>query len=138
MAYLDLEGLKWVAARLNTLFVRKDQLANNLTTTEEGRALDARQGKTLQDAIDGKVAMTTATATLSSGSWSASGSNYVQSVSVSGMTSSTTAIVVAAPASYKVYAENMVYCSAQGSGTLTFTAATKPASNLTANILMLK
>ncbi len=138
MAYLDLNGLKRVGTRLNALFVRQDKIANNVSTTAAGMVLDARQGKALQDAINGKVAKTTATATLSASGWSASGSNYVQSVTVSGMTSSTTAIIVAAPASYKVYAENMVYCSAQGSGTLTFTAATKPASNLTANILVLK
>lgn len=138
VAYLDLEGLKRVGARLNTLFLRKDQVANNLTATEEGLILDARQGKILLDAINGKVAKTTATATLSADGWSASGDSYVQTVTVSGMTSATTAIVVAAPASYTVYAENMVYCSAQNADTLTFTAATQPASSLTANILMLK
>ena len=59
MAYLDLEGLKHLGQRLGAVFVRKDQLANNLTTTEEGFALDARQGKALQNAVNGKVGMTT-------------------------------------------------------------------------------
>ena len=138
MAYLDLNGLKRVGTRLNALFVRQDKIANNVSTTAAGMVLDARQGKALQDAINGKVAKTTATATLSASGWSASGSNYVQSVTVSGMTSSTTAIIVAAPASYKVYAENMVYCNAQAAGSLTFTATVKPTSNLTVNILSLE
>ena len=56
MAFLDLEGLKRIGQRLDTLFLRKASVANNLTTTSAGKALDARQGKALKDAINGKTA----------------------------------------------------------------------------------
>ena len=137
MAYLDLEGLKHLGQRLGAVFVRKDQLANNLTTTEEGFALDARQGKALQDAVNGKVGMTTGTANLTTSGWSASDSSYVQTVSFSGVTASSTVIVVAAPASHTAYANNMVYCSSQSSGKLTFTATVKPTVSLSVNVMIL-
>lgn len=47
-----------------------EKLANNLTTTEAGLALDARQGKALSDAIATKFGLTQ----LWSGTWGASGS----------------------------------------------------------------
>lgn len=138
MAYLDLNGLKQVGQRVNALFVRQDKIANNLTTTSSGMVLDARQGKALQTAINGKVSMTTASVSLTTSGWSSGGDGYVQAVSVSGVTASNTVIVVAAPASHKMYANNLVYCNAQASGKLTFTATVKPTSNLTVNILILK
>lgn len=138
MAYLDLSGLQHLGQRLSTVFLRKDQVVNNVTTTTSGSVLDARQGKALQDAVNGKIGMSTGTATLTTSGWTASGSNYVQTVSFSGVTSSSTVIVVAAPASHTAYANNMVYCSAQSSGKLTFTATVKPTAALTVNVMILK
>lgn len=138
MAFLDLEGLKHLGQRLGAVFVRKDQLVNHLTAIEEGFALDARQGKALQDAINGKAAMAQGTLTLSSDSWSSSDGAYVQTVSYAGAKANNALIVAAAPSSYKTYAENMVYCNAQAEGSLTFTATVKPTSNLTVNILSLE
>lgn len=138
MAYLDLDGLKNLNERMTELYVRKDALANNLTTTEAGLALDARQGKALQDAVNGKAAMAQGTLTLSSGGWSTGGDGYVQTVNYAGAKANNALIVAAAPGSYKAYAENMVYCNAQAAGKLTFTATVKPTVNLTVNVLSLE
>ncbi len=134
MAYLDKKGLSSFFTGLKDLFLLKANVANNLTTTAAGKALDARQGKTLKTLADSKIGMTTASVTLAVASWS----SLKQTVSVSGVTSSSTVIVTAAPASYVNYSNCMVRCSAQGSGTLTFTAAETPTAALTVNVLILK
>lgn len=110
------------------------RLANNLTTTGSGWALDARQGKTLNSAIAGKASKTTATASLSTSGWSGSGP-YTQAVSVSGVTASNAVVVSPAPASFEEYGACGVRASAQASGKLTFTATAKPAAALTVNVL---
>lgn len=73
-----------------------------------------------------------ATATLST-TWS---SNQ-QSVTVSGVTTSNTVIVTPAPASYNMYCECGVYCSAQAANSLTFTCDEVPTSLLTVNIVIM-
>lgn len=138
MAYLDLDGLKNLNSRIMELYVRKDTLANNLTTTEAGLALDARQGKALQDAVNGKVRKELGMAVLSATSWEASGTEFVQSVSFPGVSSNTTLIVAAAPSCYREYGECGVYCQSQAAGQLTFTAQVKPTQVLSANVLILE
>ena len=76
--------------------------------------------------------VTKTTATLST-TWS---SNQ-QSVTVSGVTTSNTVIVTPAPASYNMYCECGVYCSAQAANSLTFTCDEVPTSSLTVNIVIL-
>jgi len=68
--------------------------------------------------------------------WSGSGP-YTQVVSASAVTASNTVIVSPAPASYTAWGECGVYASAQAAGKLTFTAASKPAVALTANVVCL-
>lgn len=111
-----------------------ENIINNLTTTVAGYALDARQGKALDDKVNGKASKTTATASLAVASWSGSGP-YTQAVSVSGVTASNTVVVAPAPASFKAWGEGGVYASAQAAGTLTFTAENKPDAALTVNVL---
>lgn len=138
MAYLDLDGLKNLNERIIELYVRKDTLANNLTTTKSGLALDARQGKALQDAINGRVRKVLSMAVLSATGWAASGAEFVQSISCPGVTSNNTLIVAATPSCYRVYSECGVYCQSQAAGQLTFTAQVKPTQELSANILILE
>lgn len=72
------------------------------------------------------------TATLTTSGWSSN----AQTVSVTGVTTTNTIIIGPAPTSVTAYGESGIYCSAQGSGTLTFTCATAPSSNLTVNVVI--
>lgn len=161
---LDARQGKWLYE--NT--IGYDNIANDLTTDNPNKVLSAAQGKVLVAMIEaaktklplavsgggteatdaakarenlgitpaniGAVSMKTATASLPASGWS----NNQQTVSVSGVTSTNTVIVTAAPASYARYNECAVRCSAQGNGTLTFACTDKPTSNLTANVLILQ
>lgn len=119
---------------LNEAKLDKANVANNLTTSAEGYALDARQGKALGDRLDAmKVCLSL---TLAAGSWAGSGP-YTQTVNASGVTAGNTVIASAAPESFVTYSECMVRCSAQGAGTLTFTAQDKPSTALTAHVVVL-
>lgn len=83
--------------------------------------------------IQGGSSATTATATLTTAGWSGG----TQTVSVTGVTASNTVIVSPAPASHTAYSTAGVYCSAQASGTLTFTCASTPSAALTVNVLIM-
>lgn len=83
--------------------------------------------------IEDSIKMKTATVTLSASGWSSKS----QKVNVTGATANNTIICSPAPASYTVYHGNNVRCSAQGSGTLTFTCDTVPTSALTVNVMIL-
>ena len=56
-------------------------------------------------------------------------------VAATWVTASNTVIVSPAPANINDYASNSVYCSAQGSGTLTFSCNTEPTVDIVVNIL---
>ena len=84
-----------------------------------------------KDYVDGRKA--TASVTLSASGWS----ENRQTVSVPGVTVDNTVLVTPAPGSYVAYGEAVVYCSAQGSGTLTFTCGELPTADLTANVLIM-
>ena len=73
------------------------------------------------------------TATLSSASWT----SHTQTVSVTWVTASNTVLVSPEPSSFADYTTAMIYCSAQASGTLTFTCTTDPTSNITVNVVIL-
>lgn len=53
MAFLDETGLSHLWDKITNKFLAKSNVANNLTTTSEGYALDARQGVALMNAISG-------------------------------------------------------------------------------------
>ena len=55
---------------------------------------------------------------------------------VTGVTTSNSVIVSPAPASIADYVSAGVYCSAQGSGTLTFTASSTPTADLVVNVMI--
>ena len=81
-----------------------------------------------------KASLSTASVTLTVAGWA----NSTQTVSVSGVTATNHVVVSYAPASKDDYTAADVYCSGQGSGTLTFTCGEVPASDLTANVLILE
>ena len=51
MSFLDETGLTHLWGKITNKFLAKSNVANNLTTTAEGYALDARQGVALMNAI---------------------------------------------------------------------------------------
>lgn len=106
--------------------------------------------ETLQTQLDGDVAAslqsqltlldqnklegTAKTATLSSSGWSSG----TQTVTVSGVTATSTVIVSPAAANFEAYCKAMVRCTAQATNSLTFTAKTTPTAALTVNVLIIE
>lgn len=76
---------------------------------------------------------TTITVTLTSAWWSSNS----QTVSATGVTASNTVIVSPSPDDIADYADCGVYCSAQGSGTLTFGCDTAPSGDIVVNVLIM-
>lgn len=76
---------------------------------------------------------TTTTCTLTSAWWSSNS----QTVSATWVTASNTVIVSPAPDDIADYADCGVYCSAQGSGTLTFGCDTAPSGDIVVNVLIM-
>ena len=76
---------------------------------------------------------TTISVTLTTAWWSSS----TQTVTATWVTSSNTVIVSPAPASIADYVDWWVYCSAQGTNSLTFTCDTTPSNDITVNVVIL-
>jgi hypothetical protein len=85
-------------------------------------------------AISGGKHETEYTVTLSSSGWN----NLQQTVSVADVTASNR--VEVSPGgdfdNYTAYVENFIVCTAQASGTLTFTCASVPSTNITVNVVV--
>lgn len=82
----------------------------------------------------GFLTATTSSVTIASSAWS----NKTATVSVSGMTASKNIIVTPAPSTYEDAIACGIYCSAQGSGTLTFTVMNdEPDNDIVMNLLVL-
>lgn len=81
----------------------------------------------------GGVSMSTATATIPTSGWSSDSIT----VNVTGVTASNNVIVAPAPADTSAWASAGIVCTAQGSGTLTFTRTSANSAALTANVLIL-
>ena len=65
-------------------------------------------------------------------------SNGVQTVSVAGVTATDHVIVAPCPDAYPAYISSNVRCTAQGDGTLMFTATTTPTAGMVINVIILK
>ena len=81
--------------------------------------------------VDDKTSTTTVTLL------AANRSSKSITVSATGVTASNTVIVSPAPANINDYALNSIYCSAQGSGTLTFSCNTEPTVDIDVNVLIM-
>ena len=79
-------------------------------------------------------AITSTTVSITVANWNAT---TTCTKSVTGVTSSNNVIVTPAPASINTWNSNDVSCSAQGSGTLTFTASTTPSADMTVNVMII-
>lgn len=74
------------------------------------------------------VRMRAATVTLSSTEWTLSGSYYIQSITVTGVTSNNT-VIVDSSESVEAYS--------QSANSISFRSLTKPASNITVKVMIL-
>ena len=68
-------------------------------------------------------------------SWTGS-STFTNTIAISSVKADTIVIASPAPSDKDAFAFSNVYCSAQAEGSLTFTAKTKPATDLTANLII--
>ena len=87
-------------------------------------------------AVNAKASGITHTATLPTSGWSGTGP-YTYAANVSDVTASNTVFAGPAPASRSAYNDCGAYPSAQGAGTLTFTAESVPTSEITVNVIVL-
>lgn len=76
-------------------------------------------------------------ALLNANNWTAYGSKFRQTVTVSGVTTSNNIVVGPAPANVDAYAESNVYAVSQGVNTVTFECDTVPSEALYANVIIL-
>lgn len=76
----------------------------------------------------------TRSVTLAASGWNTR--DKTQSVTVDGVDSDTTVMVSAAPASFTVYGAAGIYCSAQGTNSLTFKCAKVPSANIIVNVAL--
>lgn len=67
--------------------------------------------------------------------WTGS-STFTNTIAISSVKADTIVIASPAPSDKDAFAFSNVYCSAQAEGSLTFTAKTKPTTNLTANLII--
>lgn len=80
---------------------------------------------------------TAQTVTLNTGIWQASGSVFIQTVNVGGVTPQTNVIASPANASWDAAVSAQVRCTAKGSATLTFTAAKLPEAVVQMDIIII-
>lgn len=88
----------------------------------------------IQDEIDARQLKATATTvTLTVADWA----DNAQTTNVTGVTATNIVLVAPAPESQTAYVAAGVKCATQGSGTLSFSCDTTPASALTVNVVIL-
>lgn len=128
----------------NVLAVLTGTLLTVFTTAPAGGGTDI-DADTLQghDAAyfmsreDGAVKSVGSTVLLNAGSWVQSGESYVQTVAVGGATVDGNIVTSPAANAWGVSQENNVRCTAQGAGTLTFTADSIPTVSMYFNVILL-
>lgn len=83
--------------------------------------------------VQGGTSLTSTQVTITVANWNAT---TTCTKSVTGVTASNDVIIAPDPASISDYTSAGVYCSAQASGTLTFTASSTPTADLTVNVMI--
>jgi len=122
----------------------KTTIANNLTETVPGKALDATQGKVLKDTLDTKATTALYTATLTT-TWGGTSAPYTQNITVVGITSSDTPIISPvystdnATAILQKEAWNMIGKATTSTNTITFTCfEEKPVTSIPIQIKVVR
>lgn len=128
----------------NVLAVLTGTLLTVFTTAPSGGGTDI-DADTLQghDAAyfmsreDGAVKSVGSTVLLNAGSWVQSGSAYVQTVAVGGATANKNIVTSPAASGWAASQDSNIRCTAQGDGTLTFTADSIPTESVYFNVILL-
>lgn len=128
----------------NVLAVLTGTLLTVFTTAPSGGGTDI-DADTLQghDAAyfmsrdDGAVKSVGSTVLLNAGSWVQSGDKYVQTVAVGGATANKNIVTSPAASGWTAAQDNNIRCTAQGDGTLTFTADSIPTESVYFNVILL-
>lgn len=114
-------------SQLDALAVTAAKLAAGAVETAKIKAEAVTAEKIAEGATH-----TDATVTLTAAGWSSN----TQTVNVPNIKANSTVIVSPAPASFKVYGEAGVYCSAQAEGKLTFTCDSVPTAAIIVNVVI--
>ena len=122
---------KWTSTKVPTITTNTLWQVTAISETNIAFPVTSVNGQTW--AITWLASMSTITVTLTSAWWSSNS----QTVSATGVTASNTVIVSPAPDDIADYADCGVYCSAQGSGTLTFGCDTAPSGDIVVNVLIM-
>lgn len=104
-------------------------LVDSYTSTDTDRAVTPKAVNEVY-----KLLPVSTSVTLTAAGWS----NGVQTVSVAGVTTTDHVIVAPCPDAYPAYISSNVRCTAQGDGTLMFTATTTPTAGMVINVIILK
>lgn len=128
----------------NVLAVLTGTLLTVFTTAPSGGGTDI-DADTLQghDAAyfmsreDGAVKSVGSTVLLNAGSWVQSGDKYVQTVAVGGATANKNIVTSPAASGWAAAQDSNIRCTAQGDGTLTFTADSIPTASVYFNVILL-
>lgn len=86
---------------------------------------------------DGAVKSVGSTVLLNAGSWVQSGDKYVQTVAVGGATADRNIVTSPAASGWTTAQDSNIRCTAQGAGTLTFTADSIPTASVYFNVILL-
>lgn len=114
--------------------VTSDVVVDSLDSDDTTKPLSAAAGARLAASIASMAKMSTHQVTLPAANWN---DDNRQTVDLAGVTADQVLIITAAPGSYEAYNDAVVWCSAQGDNTLTFSAKYTPSVDVDANILML-
>lgn len=141
------EALKTGAWKINSnvLCVITGTLLTVFTTTPtdggstdiDATTLDGHTADYFMSAEVGAVKSVGSSVLLNSGSWVQSGDYYTITVAVGGVTSSTNLITSPAAGSFETAVNAMVRATAQGDGTVTYTANSIPESSIYMNVILL-
>lgn len=86
---------------------------------------------------DGALKSVGSTVLLNNGNWTQSGSVYVQTVAVGGVTAESNVVTSPSATGWAKSQENNVRCTAQAAGTLTFTADSIPDTSIYFNVIII-
>lgn len=117
---------------------KQDELVSGTNIkTVNGSSLLGSGDLVISGGSSGGASYTTQAVSIPTSAWTAAtATSRVATVNVAAVTASSDVIVAPAPASISAWAAAGVYCSAQGSGTLTFQCSSMPTAALTANLMV--